>query len=305
MVWRISNWVTDNQWRNVFWQTHVSRYDREHWAHRTCDTWEKNVRLNEMTHDLNLSRGTVSKMTVKLRFHKVCARWAMWALLMAIRQTEWHTPCQNDSLPFLNNIPFTVKTSGTRCHGWRDMVHHSSPESKRASINGCVQASLGPGNSRSCRPLVNWWLPCFGVRKGRCSSISWKVEQKLKQLCTMSHRNVYELPSWTADKGCSSMVKLAHTSPLRFGNSCNIFDVINWTICPIVLTLRQMMSTSSQLSRIILEATDFKVTKMLKQRRHAGSMTRTPCFTNYEHRKTCPMLRQMHQLSWRLHKVQT
>lgn len=72
------------------------------------------VTVYQLTHDLNLSCGTVSRMNVQLRFQNVCARWV--TQLISTKQREWHMPFNS-----CNNMPFTAKTFWNAFHRWLDM----------------------------------------------------------------------------------------------------------------------------------------------------------------------------------------
>lgn len=157
--------------------------------------------------------------------------------------------------------------------------------------NGSIWTPQKPGNSRSCQVMARWRLLYFGIRKVCCLLISWKGVQQLIQPCMLQHWNMYKLPShilacW--DKvSCSSMIMLSHTWPLYFENSCNILGGRNWSMHLIVLTWHQVMFISSQLSVDILTATDFWATRKPKQRRHSGSVSRTPHSTRWASNFSC------------------
>lgn len=62
----------------------------------------KYMTVNELTHNLSLSHGKVSRMIEPLGFHKMCAHWGP---MRTTRQREWQM-----AFHFCNSMLITAKT---------------------------------------------------------------------------------------------------------------------------------------------------------------------------------------------------
>lgn len=71
--------ASDNKWRSAKDQLQQVR-QRIKRASNVCYKKKTDDWSNEMAHGLSLSHGTVTKMIVQFKCHKVCARWAPRAL---------------------------------------------------------------------------------------------------------------------------------------------------------------------------------------------------------------------------------